>query len=410
MNTAERVRTGAGSAHYENVLLAVLCASFGMLFWNRLALNYVLPFVTADLRLNNTEAGLLVSVLSLTWAIAGFLIGALADRTGQRRTLLVVLTVAFSLAGLASGMVATFGALLVLRLFMGVAQGPVLPIAQALVASESTPARRGLNMGLLQNLGSGLLANIIAPVAVVAMAVAWGWRNALIVSALPGFALALAMILLVRRDPPRPDATRKSAPAPRIMGERNIWLCLAATSLMVMWLMVQMTFLPGYMITQLGFTPEDMALQLSLRGVSGLIAGIALPALSDRFGRRPVIIVGALLAAISPLCVAVPGQSFTTMALSGLIMGAGAGCMPLVMAIVPSETVPPAAAAAAMGLIMGLGELVGGFVAPVAAGLVADRLGPAAPFVMAGAAAILAAGLGLGLRETGPAAQKEQTA
>ncbi|MEA1672785.1 MFS transporter [Nitrospirillum sp. BR 11163] len=392
--------TGQGhSTRYENILLAVLCTSFGMVFWNRLALNYALPFVVADLRLNNAEAGLLVSALALSWAISGYVIGGLADRTGRRRALLVGLTLVFTFAGLASGLASSFGALMGMRLLMGAAQGPILPIAQAMMASESTPARRGLNMGLLQNLGSGLLAYIVAPVGVVAMAVAWGWRNALMASALPGLVLAAMIVLLVRRDPPQAAARAGLAPALRYIGERNIQLCLAATVLMVMWLMVQMTFLPGYMMSQLGFSPGEMALQLSLRGMSGLIGGIALPALSDRFGRRRVIITGAVLAAVSPLCAALPGQTFTTLALSGLIMGAGAGCLPLVMAIVPSETAPPAAAAAAMGLIMGFGELAGGFVAPVAVGLVADRLGPQAPFVMAGIAALLGAGLAYWLRD-----------
>jgi predicted MFS family arabinose efflux permease len=399
MSTVNPATEKGHSTRYENILLAVLCTSFGMVFWNRLAMNYALPFVVADLRLNNAEAGLLVSALALSWAISGYVIGRLADQTGQRRALLVGLTLVFTLAGLASGFASSFGALMGLRLLMGAAQGPILPIAQAMMASESTPARRGLNMGLLQNLGSGLLAYIIAPVAVVAMAVAWGWRSALIASALPGLALAAMIIVLVRRDPPQAAARAGLSPASRYFGERNIQLCLAAAVLMVMWLIVQMTFLPSYMMSQLGFTPGNMALQMSLRGASGLVAGIALPALSDRLGRRRVIMIGAVLAAVSPLCAALPGQTFTTMALSGLIMGAGAGCLPLVMAIVPAETVPPAAAAAAMGLVMGVGELVGGFVAPVAAGLVADRLGPQAPFVMAGIAALLAAGLTYWLRD-----------
>ncbi|MBC8838387.1 MFS transporter, partial [Escherichia coli] len=46
----------------------------------------------------------------------------------------------------------------------------------------------------------------------------------------------------------------------------------------------------------------------------------------------------------------------------------GLGCFTLFMATIPAETVPPRAIASALGLIMGAGELIGGFVAPTVAG------------------------------------------
>lgn len=387
-----------GAIGYENALLAVLCVTFGALFWNRMALNFVLPQVAADFQLSNTETGLLVSILSLTWALSGFVVGAIADKTGKRKYLLVALTVGFSVTALFSGMVSGFLSLLIARLAMGLAQGPVLPLAQAVIARDSTPARRGLNMGLLQNLGSGLLANIIAPIAVVAMAVAWGWREALIASAIPGLLLAVVLVMVMRPDPPREPGAQGGGLS-RI-SDSNIWLCLVGTCLMVMWLFIQMTFLPVFMVGTLQFSEADMALQMSIRGISGLAAGIVMPAISDRLGRKPVVIAGALLASLSPFWVAFPDQTFTSMALSGLLMGVGAGCMPMLMAIIPSETVPPAAAGATLGLIMGVGELVGGFGAPLAAGFLADAIGTTAPFLMAGTAAVVAGLLGIGLRET----------
>jgi hypothetical protein len=93
----------------------------------------------------------------------------------------------------------------------------------------------------------------------------------------------------------------------------------------------------------------------------------------------------------------------------GLLFGAlvltytGLGCFTLFMATIPAETVPRAVMATALGLIMGVGEVVGGFVAPALAGQLSDVFGlDAAMFVSAGAAVIVVL-LSLALTETAPA-------
>jgi hypothetical protein len=62
------------------------------------------------------------------------------------------------------------GGLFATRLLMGVAEGPVLPVSQSLVAFESADGRRGYNMGVMQNFGSNLLGSFAAPLVLVAIA------------------------------------------------------------------------------------------------------------------------------------------------------------------------------------------------------------------------------------------------
>ena len=140
-------------ARYQVMLVGLLSLNFGVLFFDRNALNFLMPFVQPDLGLNNTQVGLLASALSLTWAISGFLIGRLSDRTGSRKAIIVVATLAFSLCSFVSGIASSFLMLLGARLLMGFAEGGVLPISQSLTAFEVSPERRGLAMGVMQNLG-----------------------------------------------------------------------------------------------------------------------------------------------------------------------------------------------------------------------------------------------------------------
>jgi fucose permease len=78
------------------------------------------------------------------------------------------------------------------------------------------------------------------------------------------------------------------------------------------------------------------------------------------------------------------------------------GAFPLFMATIPSETVDQRHTATALGLIMGVGEGVGGVISPTLAGAAADRFGLQAPLWIMFALPILAALLSLGLRETAP--------
>src|SRR5262249_29689542 len=57
-------------ATYQVVLVGLLSLNFGILFFDRNALNFLMPFVKPDLGLTNTQVGLTASALSFSWAIA----------------------------------------------------------------------------------------------------------------------------------------------------------------------------------------------------------------------------------------------------------------------------------------------------------------------------------------------------
>lgn len=86
----------------------------------------------------------------------------------------------------------------------------------------------------------------------------------------------------------------------------------------------------------------------------------------------------------------------------------GLGCFTLFMATIPAETVPPRAIASALGLIMGAGELIGGFVAPTVAGFAADKYGLQFAMWTSATGAILACVLSFGLVETAPAVLRKR--
>jgi MFS family permease len=397
---------------YENVLLAVLFATFGFVFFDRLALNFLTPYFKDELGLNNAQIGLLGGIPALTWAIAGISVGYLSDRIDRRKPLLIGAIVTFTLFSALSGLVGGLASLLLFRALMGAAEGAVLPLSQPLMLHSSTPRRRGLNMGLLQGSSAGLLGGVLGPVVTVWLAESFGWRTAFYATVIPGLVMAGLVLWLVRdlriRHPATGAVGGTTAPADTASGwgavlrHRNIVVCLVIAVFFLTWFLTTQVFTPLYLVEVKGFGPGDVGFVLSGIGIAWVLWGALVPGISDRIGRKPTMIGFSAVAAVSPLAIMVidsPGLLFGTLVLTYT----GLGCFTLFMATIPAETVPPAVMATALGLIMGVGEIVGGFVAPALAGQLSDVFGLDAAMLMSAGAAAVVALLSLALTETAPA-------
>jgi MFS family permease len=396
---------------YENRLLALLFLTFGCVFFDRLAITFLFPSIAAELNLTNKHLGILSSVLGLTWAISGFLLPSWSDARGTRKPMLIGAVVVFSLTSALSGAVSGVMSLLVIRAVMGSAEGPVLPLAQALMASASSDSRRGLNMGLLQGSAAGLFGSILAPPIIVAIAGTMGWRAAFYITCIPGLILAFFIWKQVREPLVAPaPATKLGASAGQqsvmrtvreLLRYRNIVVCLAIGCVYLAWFLVIVAFAPTFLVQEKGYSNTTMSFVMTSLGIAHVFWGFAVPWISDRIGRKPAMIIFTASAIFAPLFlihVDSPGL------LAGLLMLSytGLGCFTIFMSTIPAETVPARYMATAIGMIMGLGEVIGGFFAPIIAGYAADIYGLKAPFWIATGGAVVALVLSFFLVETAP--------
>ncbi len=397
---------------YQTQLTVLLSAGFGFVFLDRNAFSYLAPFIAPDLKLDNTAIGVLAAALSLSWALSGIVIGRLADSGGNRKRILVAAFVAFSLCSAASGLAQTFLTLLGTRLLMGISEGPILPISQALLASASSPTRRGLNMGVMQNFGSQFIGNFVAPLLLVALANAYGWRTAFFIAGVPGLITAFLVARYVRE--PAPELAHMLEPSGAAVSQgvvrhsdmfrhKNMWLCILISCVMIAWMVLAWVFLPLYFVTVRKFSASAMSVLMSLLGLSATVCSILVPWLSDRFGRKPIMIGFCLLGALTPAASLWYDGPFSILAVLVLIGWAASGVFPLFMATVPSETLPPSVLATALGVVMGTGELFGGVMAPTVAGWSADRYGLKIPLLAELACTLIASALAMLLTETAPA-------
>jgi ACS family hexuronate transporter-like MFS transporter len=395
-----------GSTAYQWQLTALLSLSFGFVLFDRNALSFLMPFVQPELGLNNTQVGMLSGGLSLTWAIAAFGVGVVADRFGSRKQWLVLSTVLFALCSFGSGLATSFAAMMGSRLLMGAAEGGIMPLSQSLIASQVDARRRGLAMGIAQGLGSSLMGSFVAPVVLVGFATAYGWRHAFFLAGAPGLLAAALMILMIRERGPAearvPVSNARQGQLRSVLSDGNVIRCAILSIAFVAYLVVTWAFMPLYLIQVRHYDASTMSWLMGVLGIAATLYSFAIPGLSDRIGRRPVMIVIPVLALILPLGALFYSGPAWGLAAIFFVGWSFTGIMPLFMATVPAESVAAAHIGTALGLCMGGSEILGGVLAPLAGGYAADRVGLEAPLWGLLALALAGSVAALGLRETAP--------
>src|SRR3569833_157496 len=397
----------ASSAGYQVMLASLLSINFGIVFFDRNASSFLMPLIQPDLGLNDTQVGLLASALSLTWAVAAFGIGRVSDRTGSRKGLLILATVAFSSCSFLTGIAGSIVMLLGARMLKGFAEGGIMPMSQALVVAEVAPRHRGLAMGVTQNFGSNFFGSFVAPVLLPALAVTFGWRHAFFLAGVPGLLTALLIWILVREVPASATAADGSGAAKmgslrEALTDRNVVICALMGVLLVSYLVVCWNFMPLYLTRVRKYDLSTACWIMSSLGISATLGAFVISALSDYLGRRPLLIAMPLIAIILPLgAMYYEGSAWGLAAIFFVGWGVN-GVFPLFMGTVPSESVGPQHLASALGICMGTGEILGGVVSPFLAGSLSDHVGRQAPLRPTLIEAAEAADLALGLRETAP--------
>ena len=391
---------------YQVLLVTLLSLNFGIVFFDRNAISFLAPFIKPDLGLSNYEVGLLASGLSLTWALAAFVIGIISDKTGSRKRILVFATIAFSACSFLSGIASSFALLLGARLLMGFSEGPIMPISQTMLATEVSPERRGLAMGVAQNFGSNLLGSFAAPVLLVAFATTFSWHHAFFLAGIPGLITAGLMWWIIREPEPGEVLEEKSS-APRLtmmeaLAERNILICSAQAVLLVSYLVICWNFMPLFLTEVRHFDPDRMSWLMGTLGISATVGSFVISGLSDYIGRKPVMIIMPFIGVILPLGAMYFHGHIWIMYVIFFVGWGLNGIFPLFMATVPSESVDPLHTATVVGLCMGIGEILGGVLSPSLAGYAADLAGLQAPLWIMLGLTIIAGFLAMGLRETAP--------
>ncbi|MEM1146160.1 MAG: MFS transporter [Pseudomonadota bacterium] len=366
---------------YERRAIILLSLGFGVVGLDRFIINPLFPVMAEDLNLSLQDQGLIAGVLALTWGLSGIFSGNLCDRIGIKKVLVgsvIIFSCLVAFSGLAAGLIS----LLIIRALMGFAEGGYVPASIVATVDASRSDRIGMNIGI-QQMSMPFFGLFIGPLlAIGLLGILPGWEYVFGVIAIPGFILAYLLFKNIKstetRSQPLPGQGADQVPslwAP--LQYRNIVVAIGAMFCFLTTLHVLATFLPIFITDYLDQSMQTMGGMMAALGGGGLIGMILIPSLSDRFGRK-IIMVGALTIECFVFLLWV-GSGTTSPALITpclfLISLLNSGVVATIIGPIVNTTVPRAMAATATGLVGGLGEIVGGAIAPAVSGTVADAYG-----------------------------------
>lgn len=318
--------------------------------------------------------------------LGAILVAQQSDRLGRRPALsrtIVMMTVATAAVGVlppwsAIGFFAP-AALLLLRLAQGFATGGEVPSSVAFLIESAPAGRRGRYGGWhMASIAAGVVGGYgIAGILSAALSEdalrSWGWRV--------GFLLAAPLGLTARyirrrlEEPPRFGAAELPATG-TLVGEilrtpgggsrvgRGFLLVAALGLAFNLWFV----FLPSHLAAS-GTVPLRQALGVGIVGlIATMVAAPVLGRLSDRVGRRPLVVVGTLgMAAFAGPGFILGNRSLGGAVVSELVMGVLIGTT--VATSFVAELFPSATRASGVALTYGLATAMFGGTAPLVASL-----------------------------------------
>jgi MFS family permease len=305
--------------------------------------------------------------------------GVLSDRLGRRK---VLAAIGYGLAAftkpifpLAPSIAWLVAARLIDRIGKGIRGAP----RDALIADLAPEALRGASFGLRQSLDT--VGALLAPLFVVVLMALTADDFILVFwIAVPPAFLAFAVILFAVRDPDRREVRAVRAPFSRMeLGrlDRSYWVVVTIATIFAL-----ARFSEAFLLLRarsvgvpLAFAPAVMVLMNGVFALSAWPAGV----LSDRIGRRGLLIAGLAMLIIADLVLGL-GSNFAWIGLGVALWGLHMGLTQGLFAALVADLCP----ADLRGTAFGMFNLVTGsatLTASVVAGALWDRVGPSGTFL-----------------------------
>lgn len=369
--------TTPASTSSEFKAVTVLALGFGLVGIDRFLISTLYPVIARDLGLGYGDIGIITGALAIAWGIAALFMGNLSDRIGRRKVLVGSL-IAFGLLIGASGLATTLAGLILVRIVMGLADGAFTPASISATLEASPIDKQGRNIGF-QQMTLTLFGLGLSPLLVAMLLHVIDWRFIFSIFVIPAFLLAWLTWRIIP-DSGRAAAGRKEggsfADWRAAISNGNVRVLMVGMLCWLTCLVTTSAFMPSYLMDHLKLEFGQTGTVMSAIGLGSAGGTLLLPWLSDRIGRKPVMIISAACAGISLFVLSLLGPQVPSlfMALFAVHFFNNA-LITLTVGPVCAESVPAGLMATASGIVIAVGELFGGGIAPIVSGWVSEHFG-----------------------------------
>ncbi|SAK66073.1 MFS transporter [Caballeronia ptereochthonis] len=377
------------------IAMALLMLSGVINYLDRGTLAVANELVRGDLGLTMGQMGVLLSAFSWTYAVCQLPIGVLVDRIGPRWLLGIGLVI-WSVSQAAGGFAATFGFFVIARLVLGIGEAPQFPSAARVVGNWFPPASRGAPTGIFNS--ASPLGIALAPLVLSPLIAVLDWRWAFWMTGAAGLVVALVWVAMYR-DPVKSRMSEEERaylesgvevsdkpPANVSFAEWRALFSYPATwgmligffgSVYLNW--VYLTWLPGYLRTARHMSLANTGFAAAVPFFCGFLGALVAGWVSDRIASKSASPVGgrrnAMVFAMLGMVVFTVPAAFVesnTIALACIsvvifLANASSACAWSLATV----TAPPSRIAS-LGAIQNFGGFLGGALAPLLTGYIAQ--------------------------------------
>jgi len=363
----------------------VITLGHTMTHWYPATFYLLLPLIGKELGLSYGEIGAIMTCQYLVGAISNVPGGLAVDFVSRKTMPMAISMLWVGVPYLLMGLTHTYWLLLVCSALVGVGNNLWHPAAIPLLA-QRFPERRGLAVAL-HGMG-GNLGDAIAPFASGALLTILSWREVVIVNVIPGLLLAALILVYVNRTTEQSrDMAEKSErmraadvlSALRTMfTSRTVLMVSASSAFRLMTQAGLLTFLPVFLATQMGYSPIWIGACMLALQTAGFVAAPIAGHLSDRMGRRRIIMSSMAMTGLVLLLMATIGRS-TAFVLFISVLGFFLFAIRAVMQAWILDATPKSMGGTSIGILFGT-QAIGAAVGPALGGIFADHYGLMATF------------------------------
>ena len=365
--------------------VGLISAGHGLTHWYPATFYLLLPLIGKELGLTYTQIGFILTVQHVVGALANLPGGAIVDAYGKKGYLLVLSLIWIGVPYAVMALTNTYGVLLVCMALVGIGNNIWHPAAIPTLAYRY-PERKGFVLslhGMAGNLGEAL-----APLVIGALLTWFSWRTVVVMNVVPGIVMAALILVLLgafsvakSHDPNNINA-KAAEPwsARKYLADfgsllRNKGLMMVSISAMFRTLtqVGLLTFLPLYLAYEMGYNPFIVGVCMAVLQIAGFAASPIAGHLSDKWGRRRVVMSSMLLTGVTIAGMVLAGNSVWFVVFVALV-GSFLYAMRSVLQAWAIECTPRHLAGTGVGLQFGI-TAIGGGIAPSLFGMIADAHG-----------------------------------
>jgi len=270
----------------------------------------LLPMIRDTYGINYMQSGLLVSAFSISYGLGQIPMALLADRISRRMVVLLGL-IGTALCALVIGITTQYWHMIPGFIAMGLLGGSYHAPASSFISQSIPKENRGKSLGI--HIIGGSFSFLITPILAIAIA-KWtgGWRWSFIILAIP--AVLSSVMIWISTEEPRtiateapaslqaPNETVSAVNTPAEQESLNWGVILRAIGTLAgICMIIQLvgssvnSYLPLYLVDRHGMPIETAGIAVGLVFGGGIVGAPIGGALSDRLGRKAVILLSVFL-------------------------------------------------------------------------------------------------------------------